>query len=135
LSGKLALGDLHESVNIQGSSTLVQPGLPNITVPGGQFAAPSNIGRATRDRFAAMPELEISIAYQISPNFQFFIGYNLLYLNKVARPGNQVDLIVDTRGNQIDAGFTGEATLFPRPFFTDSNFWAQGLDFGLQVSY
>jgi hypothetical protein len=135
LAGKLALGDMHESVNIQGTSTLVQPGMPNITVPGGQFAGPSNIGRATRDRFDAMPELEISIGYQISPNFKVFIGYNLLYLNKVARPGNQVDLIVDTRGNPIDPGFTGEMTSFPRPFFSDTNFWAQGLDFGLGVSY
>jgi hypothetical protein len=134
-AGKLALGDLHESVNIQGTSTLIQPGLPNITVPGGQFAAPSNIGRATRDQFNAMPELEISIGYQFSPYFQVFIGYNLLYLNKVARPGNQVDLVVDTRGNQIDPGFTGEMTSFPRPFFSDTNFWAQGLDFGLEVSY
>jgi hypothetical protein len=126
---------MHESVNIQGTSTLVQPGMPNITVPGGQFAAPSNIGRSTRDRFDAMPELEISIGYQISPNFQVFIGYNLLYLNKVARPGNQVDLVVDAGGNQIDPGFTGAMTSFPRPFFSDSNFWAQGLDFGLEVSY
>jgi hypothetical protein len=134
-AGKLALGDVHESVNIQGTSTLVQPGLPNITVPGGQFAAASNIGRATHDQFNAMPELEISIGYQFSPNFQVFVGYNLLYLNKVVRPGNQVDLVVDTAGTQIDPGFTGAMTSFPRPFFSNTNFWAQGLDFGLEVSY
>jgi hypothetical protein len=133
--GKLALGDLHESVNILGTSALDQPGLPSINVSGGQFAAPSNSGRATRDEFAVMPELELTLGYQLNQNYRVFIGYDLLYLNRVARPGSQVDLIVDTRGNPIDPAFTGEATSFPRPLFSDTNFWVQGLDFGLEVSF
>ncbi len=134
-AGKLALGDLHESLNVIGSSTLVQPGLPNVTVPGGLFAAASNSGRVTRDEFAVLPEAEIDIGYQLNANVRVYIGYNILYLNRVARPGSQVDQVVDTRGTPIDPGFTGETTTYPRPVFNDTNFWAQGIDFGVQLSY
>jgi len=134
-TGKLAIGDLHESVNILGTSTLVQPGLPSITVPGGQFAAASNSGRATRDEFAVLPEMQLAIGCQVSRNLRALIGYDLLYLNRVARPGGQVDLIVDPAGNQIDPGFTGASTTYPRPLFNDANFWAQGLQLALEVSY
>jgi hypothetical protein len=135
IAGKVALGDLHESVAILGTSTLVPGTGPSVTVPGGQFAAASNSGHATRDEFAVLPEFEIAIGCQISRNLRAYIGYDLLYLNKVARPGSQVDLIVDTKGDQIDPGFTGESTTFPRALFRDTNFWAQGLNAGLEFTY
>ena len=133
--GKLAIGDLHESLNIMGTSTLTQPGSPNVTVPGGLFAAASNIGHYTRDEFSVLPELELRVGCHISENIQVFVGYNLLYLNRVARPGSQFDQVVDTGGTVIDPGFTGATTTYPRPIFGETNFWAQGLDFGVQFSY
>jgi hypothetical protein len=133
--GKLAVGNVHESLDIAGASTLVQPGLPNVSVPGGLFAAASNIGHYTRDEFSVMPEAELSIGCQIIDNVRVFVGYNILYLNKVARPGSQFDQVVDTRATVIDPGFSGEKTTFPRPVFGETNFWAQGLDFGVQLSY
>jgi hypothetical protein len=133
--GKLAVGDLHESLSIAGASTLSQPGSPNITVPGGLFASPSNIGRYTRDEFSVMPEVKLSIGCQVTDSIRLFLGYNLLYLNRVARPGSQFDQIVDTGATVIDPGFTGATTTFPRPIFGETSFWAQGLDFGVQFSY
>jgi hypothetical protein len=113
----------------------VQPGLPNVTVPGGQFAAASNSGRATQDKFAVMPELELTLGYQFNGNIWVYVGYDILYFNKIARPGSQVDLTVDTAGDQIDPGFTGARTSYPSRLFNDTNFWAQGLDFGVAISY
>jgi hypothetical protein len=133
--GKLAVGDLHETLNIMGTSTLIQPGVPNVTAPGGLFAAASNIGHYSRDEFAVMPELELSVGLQINENLRVYLGYNLLYLNRVARPGSQFDQIVDVAGTVIDPGFTGAATIYPRPIFGETSFWAQGLDFGVQLSY
>jgi hypothetical protein len=133
--GKVAVGDLHESLSIMGSSTLTQPGSPNVTVPGGLFAAASNIGRYTRDEFSVMPEAEFTIGCQVIDNLRVFVGYNILYLNRVARPGSQFDQVVDTRATMIDPGFTGDKTAFPRPVFGETSFWAQGLNFGVQLSY
>jgi hypothetical protein len=134
-AGKLALGDCHESLNIAGTSTLIQSPGPNVTVAGGQFAAASNSGRSTRDQFAVVPELELSVGCHLAPNIRAFAGYDLLYLSRVARPGSQVDLIVDNKGDQIDPSFTGETTSFPRRLFRQTDFWAQGVSVGLELAF
>jgi hypothetical protein len=134
-SGKVALGASHEVVNVFGTSTLTPNEGSSVTVAGGQFAGPSNIGRTTRDEFAVVPEVGLRAAYQLNDYLSASIGYHFLYWSRVVRPGRQVDLIVDTRGNPVDPGFTGEQVMFPRPLFNHSDFWAQGLTFGLEVSY
>ena len=137
LSGKVALGDTHEVVNISGTSVLIPAGGQITTVSGGQFAAPSNSGRSKRDEFAVIPEAEIKFGYQFSRCFRAFAGYNFLYWSRVVRPGNQVDLVVDTAQVPIDPGFNAAAprAVFPRPQFQRSEFWAQGVDFGLEFRY
>jgi hypothetical protein len=134
-SGKLAVGDLHETLSIAGASTLTQSGLPNVTVPGGLFATPSNIGHYTRDEFSVLPEFELTLGCEINNNIRVFVGYNILYLNRVARPGSQFDQVVDTGATVIDPGFTGATTTYPRPVFGETSFWAQGFDLGVQLSY
>jgi hypothetical protein len=135
LGGKVALGGTHEVVSVLGTSTLVTGGGPSITVPGGQFAAPSNSGRSARDEFAVVPEVELAVQYQILDHVQLFAGYDFLYWSRVVRPGRQADLVVDTRGDQIDPAFTGETVAYPRPLFKASDFWAQGLNFGVSLCY
>jgi hypothetical protein len=134
---KVALGSNHESVNIEGSSSLFPNPGPIVTLPTGQFAEPSNIGRRTSDRFAVMPEAEIKIGYQINSCLRATVGYDFLYLSRVVRPGNQVDLIIDDRTNVVNPGFVPGTTntTFPRPLFNQTDFWAQGLTFGLEFRF
>jgi hypothetical protein len=132
---KVALGDTHEALNVFGTSTLVPNPGPTQTAAGGQFAAPSNLGRTTRDTLAIVPELELGVAYQFGHHWQAYVAYDFLYWSRVVRPGRQVDLVVDTRGDQIDPGFTGDQVAFPRPMFNRSDFWAQGITFGLSATY
>jgi hypothetical protein len=134
-SGKVALGDSHEAVSVLGNSTLVPNVGPQVVVPGGQFAGPSNIGRSLRDEFAVIPEAEVNISYQLGCHLRGFVGYNFLYWSRVVRPGNQVDLIVDTRANPVDPGFTGDRVAFPRPLFSRTDFWAHGISCGLEFRY
>ncbi len=136
-TGKVALGDNHEVVNVGGVASLVPNVGPAVTVPGGQFAAPSNSGRFTHDEFAVIPEVEVKLAYQATRNLRATVGYDFLYWSQVVRPGSQVDLIVDDRANPVNPGFipgtTG--TVYPRPEFNRTDFWAQGLTFGLEFRY
>jgi hypothetical protein len=136
-TGKVALGSTHEVVNISGTSVLIPAGGPLTTVGTGQFATLSNIGRSTHDEFAVVPEAEIKVAYQFNRCLRAFVGYNFLYWSRVVRPGNQVDLVVDTTQVAIDPGFNAAAprATFPRPLFQRSDFWAQGVDFGLEFRY
>jgi hypothetical protein len=54
----------------------------------------------------------------------------------VARPGNQVDLNVN-RFQVPTSGFFGRGTGPDRPAFNfqNSDYWAQGINFGLQFTY
>jgi Putative beta barrel porin-7 (BBP7) len=135
-TGKVALGENHESLSVQGSSTLFPNVGPPVTVGAGQFAAPSNIGRVTHDEFAVVPEVEVKVGYQATSWLRAYVGYDFLYWSRVVRPGNQVDLIVNDQFNPVNGAFgVPVAGNFPRREFNRSDFWAQGVTFGLEFRY
>ncbi len=157
---KVALGDVHEIVDISGataanfiqsagnlggigigSSPETRAGLIG---PGGIFTQPSNIGRYSRDRFGVVPEVDFKVGYEFTRWLRGFVGYSFLYVNNVARPGEQIDHTVNVTQS---VGFQHNFTTLPppppalvgpaRPAFTfnDSSFWAQGITFGLEFRY
>ena len=132
----MALGCTNEIVTISGSSTQLTPGLAPVTVPGGVLTQTSNIGRYYRNPFAVVPEGTISLGVQFTPWLRGTIGYNILYWSNVARPGNQIDLVVDRFNVPTDQNFgMGTGPARPAFNFNGSDYWAQGINFGLQFSY
>jgi hypothetical protein len=136
-TGKLALGDTHEIVDVLGTSTLVPNVGPARTVPFGQFAGPSNSGRHTREDFTVLPEVEIKAGYQVTDSLRVTVGWDYLYWSRVVRPGSQFDFIVDDRTNAVNPGFVAgtTGTQFPAPLFRRTDFWAQGLTFGVELRF
>jgi hypothetical protein len=137
-TGKVALGDMHEVVEVQGTSSMIPNPGPITTVPNGQFAGPSNIGRRPNDEFAVIPEVEVKVGYQVTKWLRATVGYDFLYISRVARPGSQVDLVVNDSTNPVNAAFGVaplDPTASPRPFFRKTDFWAQGLTFGLELEF
>jgi len=144
VAAKLALGDVQESLTINGAIVTNATGgfttpAASTVVPGGIFAQQTNIGHYLRDCFAVAPELNVKVGYQLANLARLSAGYDLLYLSSVARPGNQIDRAINT--NQF-VDYTG----LPLPAFTGpsrpaflglkgSDFWAQGITFGLEFSY
>jgi hypothetical protein len=134
--GKVALGGVREVVAIGGYSRLLAPGAAPVTVPGGVLAVPSNIGRVTHGRFAVVPEAEVRLGYRFASMLSAFVGYSFLYLSDVARPGDQIDLRVNRMQVPTSARFGPPAVPpLPAPLFRTSDFWAQGINFGLEFSY
>jgi hypothetical protein len=133
--GKIALGDTHETVDIRGNTSITSPGGAVTNIPRGLLAQPTNIGRYCRDEFAAVPEVTINVGYQFNEYLRVFMGYNFLYISDVARPADAVNLHVNT--SQVPGLGTGFLSGTPQPTFSfkDSEFWAQGINFGLQVHY
>lgn len=127
---KVALGNTHSKVRINGSTTTTVPGQAPNTLPGGLLALPSNIGNYTRDDFSAIPQLSVKLGYQCSCHVRLLIGYDFLYWSNVARAADQIDLRVDT--NQLPPGSPGD---FPQFRFADSDFWAQGVSGGVEVRW
>jgi hypothetical protein len=133
---KLALGATHEVVDISGATLNINPTFGTSLQPGGLLAAPSNIGRFSQNRLAFMPEVGLNVGYQVTDSLKVYMGYDFLYLSSVVRPGNQIDQAVNTtqlpRADRSQR-LVGEA----RPLFAfhGSDFWAQGLHFGLEFTY
>ncbi len=126
LKTKIAIGDVNERVDIFGST--VTNGL---TSAHGLLAQPSNIGSYERNRFAWSPDIGANIGYQVTDHLRAFVGYDFLYLSDVVRAGDQVDLRVNP--NQLRGVAAGPA--LPAFNFHGSDYWAQGVSFGLEFKY
>lgn len=136
---KVALGCTERTVDIHGTTQL-----SNLTPEtGGLLAQPSNIGNYHSSVFSVVPEVGVNLGYAITPHVRVFTGYSFLYWNRVARPGEQVDLRVNsTQFPQF--GLTprtnlGNGALVGQPLpgfnFHSSDFWAQGVSFGLEFRF
>ncbi|MCI0682644.1 MAG: BBP7 family outer membrane beta-barrel protein [Gemmataceae bacterium] len=129
LVGKVALGGNSRTVTINGVTRV--DGLAPET--GGFLALPSNIGRYTSTEFAVVPEVGLTLGYQLTPRLRVMMGYSFLYWTNVARPGDQIDLAVNTSQPPLGNGLVGQAR--PASSFGDSDFWAHGLSFGFEFRY
>ncbi len=131
---KLALGNNHSQVDIDGQATFIVPdGNPPVTnTPAGLLAQSTNIGRFNSNDFAVIPELGVTLGYDINCHWRATFGYTFLYWCSVARPGDQIDTSLNL--TQLEAtGLEGVAR--PQPTRALTDVWAQGLRFGLACRF
>ncbi|MBA4192467.1 MAG: hypothetical protein C0467_31245 [Planctomycetaceae bacterium] len=142
-TGKVALGSMQQQVEISGNlltNDFNGLGVPQ-SFPGGYLTQPTNIGSRTRNQFAVITDLNVSLGYQLTSWARVSAGYSMLYLNNVVRPGDQVDRRLNpTQGPAfigaaalVPGNFVGAAA--PLPQFNQSDFCAHGLNFGLELRY
>lgn len=142
--GKVALGGTHQVVDIRGFSNTVPlplPAPPAPPPPGtplgpGLLALSSNSGRDTSGEFSIVPEIAVSTGFRLTENFRAFAGYTFLFWNRVVRPGDQVDRTLNPNLIPTSATF-GAAGGPARPARTgaDTDFWAHGVNVGLEFRY
>lgn len=134
LLGRVSLGETRQRVEIAGSQVVSVPGASTGTFPGGLLARPSNIGTYSDNQFTAVPEVGLNVGCQLTPHLKLFAGYSFLYWSNVVRVGDQIDRSVNVAGipffPQPPAIPTG--TPRPLPTLTDTDFWAQGVNVGLE---
>jgi hypothetical protein len=134
---KLALGDMHEFLRIEGNTVFVPPAPATpVNRNGGVLALASNIGTYSKDRLAVIPEVGVKVGYQITSHLRVFAGYDFLAVSDVLRPGDQIDRRVNT--NQFPNIFADTKVVqpaLPAVPFRDTGFWAQGLNAGLEFRY
>lgn len=127
VSEKLALGANTSQISIAGNTAKSALGVVTST-PGGLLVQPSNIGNHSDDTFSLVNELRVQAGWQINDCVQIFAGYTFLYASSVVRPGDLVDLSVNTTQS---VGGLARPAFAPR----ESSFWANGLNVGLEVRY
>lgn len=146
---KIALGDVHQAVSVDGASQTSSgnlffhtTGTSGLVFPGGVFAQPSNIGMHRRDTFSVLPDVSINIGYELTSWARLSIGYTFLALANVARPGEQIDRIINSTRTSLAAlsqasagGPPPSGPTVPTFAFHDTSFWAQGLTFGLALQF
>ena len=85
-----------------------------------------------------MPQVEVNAGYQVCDHLCLHAGYTFLYWSRVARPGDQIDRVINpTQAPAINGTFPGSLSGPARPALTihDTDFWAQGLNFALELRY
>jgi len=131
LLAKVALGGMSQNVTIDGSTIVTVPNVAPVTNQGGILALASNSGSHDRGRFAVLPEFGANLRYQLSPLWRANVGYTLLIVSNVVRPGDQVDLQIDP--NQFPPPIaTGT---FPQFAFHESTVWLQGINLGIECDF
>jgi hypothetical protein len=131
--GKLAVGYDHQAVDINGGTTVTVAGVAPAVNSGGLLALPSNIGHHSRDEVGVVPELDLKVAYQITPQLRASLGYSYLYWSDVVRAGNQIDTVVNPALIPPAVATTGPSR--PGFVFQRSSMWVQGINLGLELSF
>jgi len=131
---KLAFGQVQNHVRIAGSTTVSVPGDPIDRNPGGLLAQVSNIGVYNEFNWTLIPEAAMSLEYQIRPNLTLGVGYNVMWWMNVVRPGDQIDMVVNS--NQIPPSVPPvDGPERPRFLFNPNSLWIHGLNVSLDFRF
>jgi hypothetical protein len=137
-TGKVALGSMYQVMDINGiTNARFSDGFTLVNTTGGSFAQGTNIGRHTTNVFCVVPEANLKLNYNFRRWLQFSVGYNFLYLSDVERPGTAIDHNINATQAPFAGGAAGSLTgvSVPAFSFSRSDFWAQGISFGLEFKF
>ncbi len=126
---RLGLGNLRRKVNINGSTTTTANGTSLLSSQG-LLARNTNDQPFEDDTFVVVPELGLNFATTIRPGLDFNIGYNHMWIPKVAHVGHQIN---DNLAVNLNDPLTGR--LDPTLNFREHNYWISSLGLGFQLRY
>lgn len=148
----VALGPNHEVIGINGRTTgngaggsfpggllAVGGGVETLLAPNGTptaFVRRGNQGQSVTNRFNFVPEVGIQVGVYLSCHVRVSIGYNFLYMSDVARPGTQIDTLINGKLVPASPSF-GTQSGFPNPQITGrrEDFNVQSLQFGMEMKF
>lgn len=136
LTAKVAVGSMHQVLDIAGVT--VQSGAPPVpsgTFPGAVFTQTSNIGRHSDWEFAAVPELNLRAGCQVTGCLRAFVGYDVLYLSRVIRPGLEIDRTLNPSQSPVFGTGVLAGSARPAVLHNQTDFCAQGVTAGLEFRY
>jgi hypothetical protein len=134
LLSKMAVGNIRQKLDINGRTYTSINGVEIRADRGGLLALESNIARRARNQFAVVPEAGFTLGYQFTRNLRGTFGYTVVYVGNVIRAGDQIDTDVNPDLiPEVQDPVTG--ALRPRFLFDTRDYWAQSLNFGLDLRF
>jgi len=134
LIAKMAIGAMHQEVDIQGGTSVVLPSGTRIDRSGGLLALSSNIGEYDRTRLVVIRDTAINVSYCLTPNISLRLGYDFMWVSSVVRPGDQIDLGVNPTLMPF-GGATPRAPLRPAFHWNGDIYWMHGVSVGIAVQF
>lgn len=143
---KIAIGNVRQRVSINGQTFRNNAELNPPNNVGGLLAQRSvvngvtigNIGNYERDEFTMIPELGLTLGYNLTRRLKLTGGYTVLYWGNVVRPGDQIDIDVNANLIPRDGGPAAGTVVpgdHPRFAFRQTDLWAQGLNLGAEYTW
>ena len=132
-TGKFAPGETHLVSDVAGNPFISGTQVLAGSVPGPLIAFPSNVGQASAWKLGLLTEITLRMRYALSQHVQLTLGYNLIYLNRISCPGDNMPQIVNVTQVPALGPQTGKTLPTPNLVFTD--YFAHGLISGLEVTF
>lgn len=129
---KMSVGNMRQTMFIDGSTTVTPPASAAVVSPGGLLAQPTNMGSYAQDKTAIIPEVGITLAYELRRWLRLSVGYNAIYLSRVAFSGDAIDTNVNP------TQFGGNPLIGPPVpgfAFRDTDYWMHGLTLGATFTF
>lgn len=134
----IALGSTEQVVSIVGTSNFSGANAtPAGTRSGFLYTQQSNIGNRRHRAFSAIPQMQAKLGFDLTCKLRATVGYDAIWWNNVVRPGDQIDRVINITQASPNIGGIGvlSGAARPAPLNTTSDFWAQGVSFGLEYRW
>ena len=130
--GKVSVGNMRQRAYLSGQTSVTTPNVPAVSYPHGLQTLSTNSGNYERNTFTVIPEIGLDVYFQVTCNARVRVGYSMIYLPNVMRPGGLIDTNLDPR---LFPPQTIAGGAFPSFGFHDEDFWVQGLRLGAEYCF
>ncbi|MBM4002434.1 MAG: hypothetical protein FJ295_03990 [Planctomycetes bacterium] len=126
---KVGLGNMHQSARLSGEQIIDDGVNAPVVSDTGLLVQSTNRGLFSRNTFAAVPELNLTGVFHLTPSIDLSLGYTYIYWNQVLQPGNTIDpsLAVNLAVPPI--------VQRPARVLEDGGYWVHGLNLGVVWRY
>lgn len=134
LSARMAIGVMHERVEIHGATSSIPAGGAQVDRPGGFLALATNSGDHERMKLALIRDMSFTVGWCVTENVTLRLAYNVMNVSNVVRPGEQIDLGINPSILPFNpAAPTGDRR--PGFRFNEEMFFMHGVTLGLSVQF
>jgi hypothetical protein len=133
---KFALGAMQQTADVNGATHVVAADGSIVDYEGGLLALRTNIGCCSTSEFAFIPEIDLNVGWQWTRQIRLFAGHTFLWVSCISRAAEHIDPVINESVVPILSG-NGPLVGPARPAFqlVETDFWAQGLNFDVELSY
>jgi hypothetical protein len=133
---RFAFGNMHQTVSVSGATVATDAnGGVDVRDSGLLAQAATNGGVHIQDEFAFMNDTGVKLSYHASQRLKLSVGYSLMYWSNVVRPGDQINLNVDSRLLGDPPDDPDPPITQPAFAFQTTDFLLQGINLGLQYDF